>query len=107
MILDGVSYSAFIYLCRVILSRMMDPTVVSPQPDLLLVFNLILSGPDVCLDWYLRPIVFTPMLFKAHCLIPTATTSNTIEGKRDTIVWFKLTVPTSSCLAPFRATSSR
>ena len=29
MILDGVSYSAFIHLCRVILSRMMDPTVVS------------------------------------------------------------------------------
>ena len=62
MILDGVRYSAFIHLCRVILSRTMNPTVVSLQPDLLLVFNLIFSGLDVCLDWYLRPIVFSPML---------------------------------------------
>ena len=63
MILDGVSYSAFIHLCRVILSRMMNPTVVSLQPDLLLVFNLTLSGLDVCVDWYLlRHIVFPPML---------------------------------------------
>ena len=29
MILDGVSYSAFIHFCRVILCRMMKPTVVS------------------------------------------------------------------------------
>ena len=28
MILDEVSYSAFIHLCRVILYRMMNPTVV-------------------------------------------------------------------------------
>ena len=48
MILDGVSYSAFIQLCRVILSRLMNPTVDSLQPDLLLVFNLTLSGLDVC-----------------------------------------------------------
>ena len=50
MILDGVtsSYSAFIQLCRVILSRLMNPTVVSLQPGLLLVFNLTLSGLDVC-----------------------------------------------------------
>ena len=33
MILDGVSYSAFIHLCRVILSRIMNPTVVSLQSD--------------------------------------------------------------------------
>ena len=33
MILDGVSYSAFIHLCRVILSRMMNPAVVSLQSD--------------------------------------------------------------------------
>ena len=38
MILDGVSYSAFIQLCRVILSRMVNPTVVSLSSDLLLVF---------------------------------------------------------------------
>ena len=62
MILDGVSYSTFIHLCRVILSRMMNPTVVSLQSDLLLVFNLTLSGLDVCLDWYLRPILFPLML---------------------------------------------
>ena len=49
MILEGVSYSAFIHSCRVILSRIMNPTVVSLQPDLLLVFNLSLSGLDVCL----------------------------------------------------------
>ena len=48
MILDGVSYSAFIQLCRVILSRSMNHTVVSLQSDLLLVFNLTLSGLDVC-----------------------------------------------------------
>ena len=47
MILDGVSYSAFIHLCRVIISRMMNPTVVSLQPDLGLVFNLTLYGLDV------------------------------------------------------------
>ena len=35
-----------------------DLTVVSLQPDLLLVFNLTLSGPDMCLDGYLRPTVF-------------------------------------------------
>ena len=35
MILDGVSYSAFTHLCRVILSHMMNPTVVSLQYDLL------------------------------------------------------------------------
>ena len=29
MILDGVSSSAFIHLCRVILYRIMNPTVVS------------------------------------------------------------------------------
>ena len=35
MIFDGVSYSAFIQLlCRVILSRMVNPTVVSLQSDL-------------------------------------------------------------------------
>ena len=31
MILNGVSYSAFIQLCRVRLSPMMNPTVVSLQ----------------------------------------------------------------------------
>ena len=60
MNLDGVSYSVFIHLCRVILSRMMNPTVVSLQPDLLLVFNLTLSGLGVGLDWYLRPNVCFP-----------------------------------------------
>ena len=55
MILDGVSYSAFVHLCRVILSRMMNPTVVNLQPDLLLVFNLTLSGLAVCpFVWYLH-----------------------------------------------------
>ena len=29
MTLDGISYSAFIHFCRVILYRMMNPTVVS------------------------------------------------------------------------------
>ena len=29
MILDGVSYSAFIHFCRVILYHIMNPTVVS------------------------------------------------------------------------------
>ena len=48
MILDRVSYSAFIQLCRVILSRLMNPTVVSLQPDLLLVSNMTISGLDVC-----------------------------------------------------------
>ena len=48
MILDGVSYSAFIQLCRVVISRLMNHTVVSLQLDLLLVFNLTLSGLDVC-----------------------------------------------------------
>ena len=33
MILDGVSYFACIYLCKVTLSRMMNPTVVSLQSD--------------------------------------------------------------------------
>ena len=33
MILDGASYSAFIHSCRVILSRMMNPTLVSLQSD--------------------------------------------------------------------------
>ena len=33
MILDGVSNSAFIHLCRVILSHMMNSTVVSLQSD--------------------------------------------------------------------------
>ena len=33
MILDGVSHSAFIHLCRVILFRMINPTVVSLQSD--------------------------------------------------------------------------
>ena len=33
MILDGVSYSAFIQLSGVILSRLMNPTVVSLQSD--------------------------------------------------------------------------
>ena len=34
MILDGVSSSAFIQLCKVILSRMANPTVVSLPSDL-------------------------------------------------------------------------
>ena len=34
MILGGASYSAFIQLCRVILSHLMNPTVVSLQPNL-------------------------------------------------------------------------
>ena len=38
MNLDGVSYSAFIQLCRVILSRLMNPTVRAktqkPKPEL-------------------------------------------------------------------------
>ena len=33
MVLDGVSYFAFIHICRVILYHMMNPTVVSLQPD--------------------------------------------------------------------------
>ena len=33
MILDGVSYSVFIRFCRVIVYRMMNPTVVSLQSD--------------------------------------------------------------------------
>ena len=62
MIIDRVSYSAFTHLCRVILSRMVNPTVVTLQAGLYLVFNSTLSGLDVCLDWYLRLIVFSPML---------------------------------------------
>ena len=56
MILDGVSYSALIHLRGVILSRMMNPTVVSLQPDLSLVFNLTLSGLDVCFCLVLTPL---------------------------------------------------
>ena len=56
MILDGISYSVFIQHCRVILSRIDEPYL------LWLVFNLTLSGLDVCLDWYLRPPVFPAML---------------------------------------------
>ena len=33
---------------------------------LLLVFNLTLSGLDVCLDWYLRPIVFLPVFYAVN-----------------------------------------
>ena len=69
MILDGVCYFAFIQFCRVILSRMAEPYCVSLPSDLLLVFHLTfywssltLSGLDVCLDWYLGPIMFPPML---------------------------------------------
>ena len=58
----GVSHSASIQLCRVILYCMIEPKAVSFPSDLFLVFNLTLSDLDVCLDWYLRPIVFPPML---------------------------------------------
>ena len=42
MILDGLCYSALIQFCRVILSRMVEPYLLS-------VFNLTFSGLDVCL----------------------------------------------------------
>ena len=51
MILDGVSCSAFIHLCRVILSHM-NPTVVS-----------LLSDLFRSLGVYRRPIVFPPIFF--------------------------------------------
>ena len=62
MVLEGVSYSAYIQLCRVILSRM--GTLLWP------VFNLTLSGLDVRLDRYLCPILFPPaFLLLIHCLL--------------------------------------
>ena len=72
MILDGVSYSVFTHLCRVILSRMMNPTGVILQPGLLLVFNLTLSGIDVCLDWHLRPNVCFPQRYAVNTIRSTS-----------------------------------
>ena len=57
MILDGVSYSAFIHLCRVILSRMMNPSVVSLQSDSFWSRRVPLFGTYVSRR-LLMPIVF-------------------------------------------------
>ena len=52
MILDGVSYySAFIQLCKVILSRMMNPSVVSLKYDLFWSWRVplvVLTSLGVC-----------------------------------------------------------
>ena len=55
-ILDGVSYSAFIQLCRVILSRMVNFTVASLQSDL---------------NWPLSdPLTVSRHLSTPHCVSP-------------------------------------
>ena len=61
MILDGVSYSAFIYLCRVILSHMMNPTVVSLQSDPFWSRRVPLFGT------YVSRRLLTPAVFPLQC----------------------------------------
>ena len=58
MILDGVSYSAFIQLCRVILYRMVEP--YSSQSFL----EQVLSG---------LPSTFVSGLYRRLCVSPNAT----------------------------------
>ena len=60
MVLDRASYSAFIHLCRVILSHMMNPTVVSFQSDLLR-----------SLDVYRRPLCF-PQYYAVNTIRSTS-----------------------------------
>ena len=61
MILGGVSYSAFTHLCRVILSRMMNPAAVSLQPDPFTVYTCVLFGT------YVSRRLLTPTVFPLQC----------------------------------------
>ena len=72
MILEGVSYSAYIQLCRVILSR--TGTLLWP------VFNLTLSGLDVRLDRSLCPILFAVNTFPSTSSSPKLLSFPSGEG---------------------------
>ena len=61
MILDGVSYSAFIHLRRVILSCIMNPTVVSLQSDPFRSRSALLFGT------YVSRHLLTPTVFPLQC----------------------------------------
>ena len=61
MIIDGVSYSTSIHLCRVILSHMMNPTVVSLQSDPLWSRRVPLFGT------YVSRRLLTPAVFPLKC----------------------------------------
>ena len=61
IILGGVSCSAFIHLCRVILSRMINPIVVSLQSDPFWSRRVPLFGT------YVSRRLLTPTVFPLQC----------------------------------------
>ena len=61
MILNGVSYSAFTHLCRVILSRMINPTVISLQSD------PFWSRRARLFDTHVSRLLLTPTVFLLQC----------------------------------------